>query len=88
MGKKEELIEELKKEFKHQKVIVYPGPKQPLKAAMTVLLTLCFIFGVGMLSTRRLPTGHAVLGYNQSNWYGIILLLIPLVLVLYWFRKQ
>ena len=88
MKEKKELTEELKKEFKHQKVIVYPGPKQPFRAVITVLLTLCFIFGVGMLSTRRLPTGHAVFGYSQSNWYGIILLLIPLVLVLYWLGKR
>jgi len=88
MGEKKELIEELKKEFKHQKVIVYPGPKQQLKAVMTVILTLCFIFGIGMLSTRRLPTGHAVFGYGQSNWYGIILLFIPLVLSLYWLIKR
>ena len=85
---KKELIEELKKEFKGQKVIVYPGPKQPFKTAMTVLLTLCFIFGIGMLSTRKLPTGHVVFGYNQSNWYGILLLFIPLVLALYWLRKR
>ena len=88
MEKKKELIKELRKEFKGQKVIVYPGPKQPFKAITTVVLTLCFIFGVGILSTRRLPTGYAVLGYSQSNWYGIVLLLIPLVLVLYWLRKQ
>jgi len=87
MGKKKELIEELKKEFTGQKVIVYPGPKQSVKAIMTVLLTLSVIFGLGMLSTRRLPTGHAVFGYSQSNWYGIILLLIPLILVLYWMKK-
>jgi hypothetical protein len=88
MEKKKKLTEELKKEFKHQKVFVYPGPKQPFKTVMLVILTLLFIFGIGMLSTRTSPTGYAVLGYNQSNWYGILLLLIPLVLVLYWLRKQ
>jgi hypothetical protein len=86
--KKEELVEELRKEFEGQRVIIYPGPKKPSRAVMTVLLTLCFIFGVGMLSTRRLPTGHVVLGYSQSNWYGIILLLIPLILFLYWLGKR
>jgi len=88
MEEKKDLIEELKKEFKDQKVIVYPGPKQPFRAVMMVILTLSFIFGIGMLSTRRLPTGYAVFGYSQSNWYGIILLLIPLVLVLYWLGKR
>jgi len=85
---KKGLIEELKKEFKHQKVIVYSGPKQPLRAVLTIILTLSVIFGLGMISTKRLPTGHTVFGYSQSNWWGIILLLIPLILVLYWFRKQ
>jgi len=88
MEKKKELIEELKKEFKGQKVIVYPGPKRQLRVMMTILITLCFIFGLGMVTTRRLPTGHAVFAYNPTNWYGIILLLIPLILVLYWLRKR
>jgi len=60
MEEKKQLVEELKKELKGQKVIVYPGPKQQFKVVMTVLLSLCFMFGIGMLSTRRLPTGHAV----------------------------
>jgi len=88
MEEKKDLIKELKKEFKGQRVIVYPGPKKPSRAVMTVILTLCLLFGMGMLSTRRLPTGQVVLGYSQSNWYGIILLLIPAILVLYWFRKR
>jgi len=88
MEKKKELIEELKKEFQGQKVIVYPGPKHRLKVVMTVLLSLCFIFGISMLSTKRLATGHTVFAYNPSNWYGIILIFIPLVLCLYWLRKR
>lgn len=88
MGEKKELIEELRKEFKGQKVIVYPGPKHPFKVAMTVLLSLCFIFGLGMLSTKRLVTGHTVFAYDPSNWYGIILIFIPLVLSLYWLKKR
>jgi nitrate reductase gamma subunit len=87
MGEKKDLIETLKKEFIGQKVIVYPGPKQQFKLAMTVILSLCFIFGIGMLSTKRLVTGQTVLAYNQTNWLGIILLLIPLILGLYWLRK-
>ena len=88
MENKKELIEELKKEFKHQKVIVYPGPGEPFKIAITVVLTLFVIFGVGLLSTKKLVTGYTVFGYSQSNWYGIILLFIPLILSLYWLKKQ
>ena len=88
MGEKKNLIEELRKEFKGQKVILYPGPKQPFKTIISVVLVLCCIFGLGMLSTKRLPTGHAVFAYNPTNWYGIILLLVPVILVLYWLRKR
>jgi hypothetical protein len=88
MGEKKELIESLKKEFFGQKIIVYPGPKQQFKLAMTVVLSLCFIFGLGMLSTKRFATGQTVLAYNPTNWSGIILILIPLIIGLYWLRKR
>ncbi len=88
MGEKKELIEVLKKEFAEQKVIVYPGPKKQFKLLMTVFLSLCFIFGAGMLSTRRLMTGHTIFAYNPTNWSGVILILIPLILGLYWLKKR
>ncbi len=88
MEKKNELIEELKKEFKGQKVVVYPGPKQPFKLAITVILTLCLIFGFGSLGTKRLTTGHTVFAYNSFNWPAVVLLLIPLILALYWLKKR
>lgn len=88
MEKKNELIEELKKEFKGQRVVVYPGPKQPFKLAISVILTLCLIFGIGLLGTKRLVTGHTVFAYNSANWPAVILLLIPLILVLYWLKNR
>jgi TM2 domain-containing membrane protein YozV len=88
MKNKKDLIETLKKEFLGQKVIVYPGPKQQFKIALTVILSLCFIFGIGMLSTRRLLTGHTIFAYNSTNWPGIVLLIIPLILGLYWLKKR
>ena len=88
MGEKKESIEELRKEFEGQKVIVYPGPKKSLRVVVMVLLSLCFIFGLGMLSTKKLTTGYTVFAYDPSNWYGIILLFIPLVLSLYWLKKR
>jgi len=87
MGKKE-FIEELKKEFKGQKIIVYPGPKQQLKMVISVVLILCLIFGIGSLGTKRLTTGHTVFAYNPVNWPAVILLLIPVILALYWLRKR
>lgn len=88
MKENKKLIKELKKEFKYQKVIVYPGPKRQFKAVMGIFISLCFIFGLGMLSTRRPTTSYTILAYDTINWSGIILMLIPLVLVLYWFRKR
>ena len=88
MEEKKELTKELKKEFKHQKVIVYPGPKQQLKAVMTVILTLSLIFGISLLGTKKLTTGYTVFAYNSANWPAVVLLLIPLLLVLYWLSKR
>ncbi len=88
MKDKKDLIEDLKKEFLGQKVIVHPGPKKQFKTAITVILSLCFIFGIGILSTKRLMTGYIVFRYNSTNWPGIILLLIPLILCFYWLKKR
>ena len=88
MGDKEDLIEELKKEFKGQKLIIYPGPKKKAKAWAMIIVVLSLMFGLSMLTTRRLPTGHSVFAYNPTNWPAIILLIIPLMLVVYWWVKQ
>ena len=88
MRDKKELIEELKKELPEQKVIVHSGPKKQLKIVMTVLLSLCLIFGIGMLSTIRLKTGYAIFAYNYNNWPAAVLILIPLILGIYWSRKR
>ena len=67
---------------------VRSGTKQLSKAAISVILILCLIFGIGSLFTKRLATGHAVFAYNSANWPAVILLLIPLILVLFWLKKR
>lgn len=88
MGKDKELGKELEKEFQGQKVIVYPGPKKELKAVISILISLSLIYGLGVLSTKRLASGYTVFAYSSSNWYGIIFLIVPLILCFYWLRKR
>lgn len=67
---------------------IHSGPKTPFRIGISILLFLLFTFGLVLLKPKSTPTGYAVSGNVSVNWLGLVLLVIPLILVLFWLKKR